>query len=396
MSLFTEALVNDYRNDPQIRGALNGVKLLTYDEFYEWYSPEETRRSPRIEENRETQVGKPQLRLERKQSFEKRVRTIQIEVVQQLADQVCQGNIDEQYGINTVKKVLDKSNFDILIAVEPNYNVTSLPLTHTKNVVKNKLSRVLGFIIAELGECKDKPDVYSVNLICTRKVGNASIKSILLLGAFLYCIKNSISTINNEEGILELADGYVNMPGFISYTKMGFRKDLTLSGQNCFKDYTNLPMKVDISALSNEEIINRASGTIRPTITAQQDDSGLYNASPDIAEDKKAQVIALNNIAYKLAIDPEILLYPTRLGNIEEHVAILPYLSYYKARIQRGELNSAKNSILRDIKREINQLLYGKGCFGKFCEFIGLGGKYTKSKKIKKSKSKKYKKTYKK
>jgi len=396
MSLFTEALINDYRNHPQISDALKGVKLLTYDEFYDWYIPVETRRSPRVEEIRETQVGIPTLRLERKLSFEKRVRSVQVEVIQQLADQVCQGNIGKQYGIDTVLNVVAKlPKVDILIAVHPEYD-SRLPSAHTTTIVKNKLSRVLGFVIAELGECKRKPDVYSVNLICTRKVGNASIKSILLLGAFLYCIKNSISNINKDEGILELADGYVNMPGFISYTKMGFRKDLTLSGQNCFSDYTNLPMKVDISALSNEEIINRASGTIRPTITAQQDDSGLYNASPDIAEDKKAQVIALNNIAYKLAIDPQILLHPTRLGNYDEQVVIYRYLRYYREQIQRGELNSVKNSILRDIKREINQLLYGKSCFGKFCEFIGLGGKYTKSKKIKKSKSKKYKKTYKK
>lgn len=43
---------------------------------------------------------------------------------------------------------------------------------------------VLGFVIAELGECKREPNVYAVNLICSQSgLGK------LLLGACLYCIK---------------------------------------------------------------------------------------------------------------------------------------------------------------------------------------------------------------
>jgi hypothetical protein len=83
------------------------------------------------------------------------------------------------------------------------------------------VDQIDGFIIAQLGECKRKPNVWSVALICSKgKVGK------LMLGAFMFCIKNHYSS-SNTEGILELASGYLNLPGFLSYTQMGFIKDFS-------------------------------------------------------------------------------------------------------------------------------------------------------------------------
>ena len=167
----------------------------------------------------------------------------------------------------------------------------------------------MGFVIAELGECKKHPLTYSINLICSRSVNGAKIGSIVLLGAFIYCIKNSASTtINKDEGILELAGGYRNMPGFISYTKMGFIKDLNLYGTNCFESYELLPMKVNIKKLDNKEIIDRAAGLSRPIITIDQDNSGLFNARKDMTPKDKQKLSLLNNIKFKLDISNDLMI----------------------------------------------------------------------------------------
>ena len=247
MSLFTQDLIDSYKNNSKIQQALNGVILLTFEEFKDWYSPSQSMRSSRIEKNTIKGIGKERVDLQRQNSIEKRQVFIDTKVITDLADIVCQGQIGLDYGQHTVKQLIDKNkDFDTLIAVDSTYN-TEKDIFNPETVLTHKLKHVVGFIIAELSECKDKLDVYSVNLICTRKVREVSIKSIILLGAFIYCIKNCISKINNNEGILELAGGYTNMAGFISYTKMGFNKNLNLSSRNCFRDYSNLPMSVNIS-----------------------------------------------------------------------------------------------------------------------------------------------------
>jgi len=99
---------------------------------------------------------------------------------------------------------------------------------------------VLGFVIAELGECKREPNVYAVNLICSQSgLGK------LLLGACLYCIKFN-DDVSEKKCILELAHAYKNTPGFFMYTKLGFNLDDSLIGKEdeCFFDYLHIPMSV--------------------------------------------------------------------------------------------------------------------------------------------------------
>ena len=102
---------------------------------------------------------------------------------------------------------------------------------------------VLGFVIAELGECAREPNVYAVNLICSQSgLGK------LLLGACLYCIKFN-DDVSEKKCILELAHAYKNTPGFFMYTKLGFNLDDSLIGEEgvCFFDYFHLPMSVTLN-----------------------------------------------------------------------------------------------------------------------------------------------------
>ena len=102
---------------------------------------------------------------------------------------------------------------------------------------------VLGFVIAELGECAREPNVYAVNLICSQSgLGK------LLLGACLYCIKFN-DDVSEKRCILELAHAYKNTPGFFMYTKLGFNLDDSLIGEEgeCFFDYLHLPMSVSLN-----------------------------------------------------------------------------------------------------------------------------------------------------
>jgi len=102
---------------------------------------------------------------------------------------------------------------------------------------------VLGFVIAELGECAREPNVYAVNLICSQSgLGK------LLLGACLYCIKYN-DDVSEKKCILELAHAYKNTPGFFMYTKLGFNLDDSLIGEEgeCFFDYLHLPMSVTLN-----------------------------------------------------------------------------------------------------------------------------------------------------
>uniref|UniRef100_A0A6C0EYL4 Uncharacterized protein n=1 Tax=viral metagenome TaxID=1070528 RepID=A0A6C0EYL4_9ZZZZ len=99
---------------------------------------------------------------------------------------------------------------------------------------------VLGFVIAELGECAREPNVYAVNLICSQSgLGK------LLLGACLYCIKFN-DNVSDKKCILELAHAYKNTAGFFMYTKLGFNLDDSLIGKEgeCFFDYLHIPMSV--------------------------------------------------------------------------------------------------------------------------------------------------------
>jgi hypothetical protein len=140
---------------------------------------------------------------------------------------ICGSDVGRRYRANSLDAAIFSMNptFDILF-------------------LRSKVGdKILGFIIAELGECAKEPNVYAVNLICSQSgLGK------LLLGACLYCIKFN-DDVSEKRCILELAHAYKNTPGFFMYTKLGFNLDDSLMGEEgvCFFDILHLPMSVTLN-----------------------------------------------------------------------------------------------------------------------------------------------------
>jgi len=385
MSLFKNLILDTYRNDVRIVSALKGIILLNLSEFNAWFAPV-SKKSLRIA-NVAIAAGpeeEKKMLLRRQTSFSEK-ETISKSVLEQLATTVCldpksgQPAIGDSYGRSAIRRLAD-SNFDIIVAIE----TTPIPVGATETVSLHKLSRVVGFIIAELGECKMKPDVWSVNLICGRTLKNGSlIKGAILLGAFVYCIKNSKYT---QEGVLELAGGYNNMNGFITYTKMGFNKDLSLFGSNCFDDFNNLPMSCNISTMNNEMIINRAGERERRIVTSDDDDSGLYS-SGKIGTLIQNRLILCNDLLYRIHLDfNNISNDPNSLSSqrlVDKFNALNVMVGNNKNRIIQ-ELTNERSQILREIAPVKKNCI--QECIEGICKCIGWsGGKYKTRKAYNKS-----------
>jgi hypothetical protein len=162
-------------------------------------------------------------------------------MVLNIASKVCNDDIDYNYGKSSIKNALSNlNNTDILFLMMDNYKDV------TEQGMVAKRDKILGFIVAEKGECKIFPNKVSINLICVRnnidKV-KYNVKSSVLLAAYLCMIKQSKY---DQVGILELAGGYTNTKGLCAYNKFGFVHDKTLEKYSCFNDDNNLPMSVDL------------------------------------------------------------------------------------------------------------------------------------------------------
>ena len=213
-----------------------------------------------------------------------------------LSDVVCgrdengELNIGSEYGRDVMDRLHNNDPALDILAIVP----------------RNQLDHVLGFILCELGECKVEPNVWSVNLICMTKT---IVKASLLLGAMMFCIKRKPQY--DPGAILELAGGYSNLAGFISYTKMGFNRDLDLLiGKDiCFHDVTNLPMSVDISSISFSEIKRRAAGMRTRIVTHQDDPTGLYNNVSRMTPAESKREATACNLSYQIELyerDPSL------------------------------------------------------------------------------------------
>ena len=345
MVLFTEEYINQYRNDAGIKSMLDGIQLLNKEEFLKWYRPKiefrETlrstkklqstrqmksnlrqtaksfrvrnslKRSPRFTRTRQTSASnRPNTPLT-VSHVEKQLAEIDkhsLKIFQEIANNIC-ANIGQDYGRSAILNSEKKSNFDILIAVIPGYKDVKTQRDTIKGEQALKMKKILGFIIAEKGECKRMKNAYSVNLICVRPLNKYKIKGSVLLGAYLYCIKSykdkmeftdGVSNPVDQVGILELANGYVNLEGFFSYSKLGFVKDLSLHGEDCFADDGNLPMSAPMSSYDDPQHIIQIVTGQRPIpegVLLNSDDTGLiqtgfkkYIPNPKIDVEKKLQM----------------------------------------------------------------------------------------------------------
>jgi len=136
----------------------------------------------------------------------------------------------------------------------------------------NFANAITDFIFVEKGECIQYPNIYSINLVCS-SAGNGK----LLLALYIYAIIKHYDEGHKEhQGILELANAYINLPGLCLYSKFGFKFDNSLFGENCFSDRYNLPMIINTKeyGISKEEKIeylmdilhNDVSGFGKPVI----------------------------------------------------------------------------------------------------------------------------------
>lgn len=285
--VFISEHLDAYRNDKKIVQSLEGRVLLNHDEFVKWYSPPKIRMSQR---------NLPKM-INRQPSLE-RVQTVSNAVLELMAESICEKKIGKTYGMNAIRRLVH-SQFDILVLVESNYLDIKAKETHTgtKAAANKKINSVLGFIIVEKGECRRLPNAYSVNLICVRSIKDKP-RGAILLGAYSFCCKK----IGQRYGLLELADGYKNTAGFFSYSKMGFVKNTTLFDRQCFKDFGNLPMSVDLADYRYSDFADYASGHRK--FTNFRDDTGLLDVIPEkgnvVQEQLQQEIARYCNMLYRI------------------------------------------------------------------------------------------------
>lgn len=338
--VFKTSYLDKFRNNSGIISALNGVKLYNYEEFIEWYSPNEIRQSKRLRTNEEGHS----------KDVLKEVMEISRKTLEELSTSVCDDNIAPEYGSSSIRN-LKNDNFDLLVAISNKAEDTNIDIhKKTKTVSRNKLQNVLGFIIVEKGECKKKPELYSVNLICAKSNSKyGKVKGTILLGAFLYCNKLA----GGKKCILELADGYTNVVGFFAYSKLGFDRDLELYEPTqgvCFYDMGNLPMSVNLTKYTENQIIGFVTGSQKRTDT--NDPTGFIKLIPQTDKQKKIQSILAKflNIQYKFKE-----LSHEDIGNFleqdipDEEMDIIDKLTEY-------DLKEYDNSVSNLLNEKINEL----------------------------------------
>jgi hypothetical protein len=294
-NVFTDANVESYRSHPDVDRALKSHILLNKREFMNWMDVPLLKPLTKITSSR----------VEHRAKTEEEMLDKKNGVLQLMAFEICKG-IVKDYSLATMDQLInDMDEYDVVVAVANDYKTVD-ENGATKTVTRRKISKIVGFLITEKGECKKMPNAVSVNLICVRP---NTISGGLLLGAYLYCIKNSRF---DKKGILELARGYLNVAGFMSYSKMGFVKDVRLFGPRCFPDYRNLPMSVDLRTVSNEDIVGRAAGKTRCSLSAIEDESGIYN----LGKPAPTELLIINNLLHKAEINYDNLANDvTNFGN---------------------------------------------------------------------------------
>ena len=246
-SLATNFPFDLYRNDIRIKDKLkNKFLIINKHEFTEWFDPKQLRSSAQRKEN----------------------------LIVTLTTEVCREQIEGNYIKTSMNLNLYDPAYDLIVVVQSDYKTASLSSDQ-------KLSKIVGFMITQLGECKMQPNVISVKLICIRE--HIDFKSYYLLGALMYCLKGRM--VYKQRVILELADKYLNLAGFFAYTKVGFDRDDALYNKNCFKEIECLPMSVDLIKYTKDEIIQLATNNkVRNDV---DDISGLYALGQ--LEDKNIQ-----------------------------------------------------------------------------------------------------------
>jgi hypothetical protein len=185
--------------------------------------------------------------------LDSQIKAYQNKIYKQLSTKLC-GGLDPTYQREALERALKGGDFDIVL------------VAHTATMrhgvaVGDRIKAVVGFIILQKGECVKRRKAFCVKLICGTVGGIGT----WLMGCALYCVytaraQSRYSSIDDEV-LLELYMGYENLSGLITYSKLGFDKDLTLWGANCFDSELNMPMKCTLDEYpSADAILDRMEG----------------------------------------------------------------------------------------------------------------------------------------
>lgn len=200
--------------------------------------------------------------------------------------------ISERYIRDSIFAALDYKNYkyDAAIIWDPTFRAYSPPskkdksekrlkllkLSHQDNIFEmgytehnRKLaSGILAVIIVQKGECSrfgnELNKTMSVRLICANNSTNAKNLARILMGLFIFSVKKyreKLPSFLDSKVILELAGSYVNMAGFCSYDKFGFRYFPMSEAGACYNDNGVLPMYMNTEQITIEQIAGIVLGT---------------------------------------------------------------------------------------------------------------------------------------
>ena len=167
-------------------------------------------------------------------------------------------NIGDEYlalGLNALFKTND-----------PKKEIIMLVDADSKNPQESE--KVVGFLMTELGECNnannDFGHVPALNLVCAPKkhvhsnttaeckAGTCGVIGRVLLFTYLFALKRK----KIRYALLELAGLYCNIKGLCLYNKFGFREDVSLVEESCFKETDNLAMICNLDSIKEQELID--------------------------------------------------------------------------------------------------------------------------------------------
>jgi hypothetical protein len=173
-------------------------------------------------------------------------------------------NIGPGYFANNIENVLNTTaanykKFDIIVLVDSSRSNKQI-----------KEEKVIGFLMTELGECRDAENVYgivpSLNLICAPrkhthstetatekdcKSGSCGVIGRVLIYMYLSALKRK----GHSHGILELANIYCNLKGLCLYSKFGFREDVSMKEPSCFDQRWTLSMVCELGKINQDLLL---------------------------------------------------------------------------------------------------------------------------------------------
>lgn len=207
--------------------------------------------------------------------------------IKTMALRVCRGGVGDAYAQEAVLDGMNENDiYDILFAIKTD---TLIELEDTKRMTPPPIRQIEdsvdAFIVVEKGECRASNNVWCVKLICAGKNQDVTrrIAGKILLGACLYCIKQS-AVVLDKECFLELASAYDNLPGLFTYMNLGFRSNPHLFASDCFYEVGNLPMSVDLTNVPAVDIIEILTNEKEYGFDDDSDPSGLFRKKTDIVK----------------------------------------------------------------------------------------------------------------